>query len=67
MSGVDVHWQRCSPLGLSAGVHRNTNVYMEASNSDCITPSSAMRRSVQMAASAILNCCATPPWCATSP
>ncbi len=35
-------WGRCSPLGLSAGVHRNTNVYMLPSNSDCIAPSSAI-------------------------
>ena len=33
---------RCSPAGLSAGVHRNTNVYMLPSNSDCIAPSSAI-------------------------
>ena len=33
---------RCSPLGESAGVHRNTNVYMLPSNSDCIAPSSAI-------------------------
>ena len=33
---------KCSPLGLSAGVHRNTNVYMLVSNSDCIAPSSAI-------------------------
>lgn len=35
-------WSRCSPLGLRAGVHRNTNVYMLVSNSDCIAPSSAI-------------------------
>ena len=33
---------RRSPLGLSAGVQRNTNVYMLPSNSDCIAPSSAI-------------------------
>jgi len=32
-----------SPLGLSAGVHRNTKLYIAASNSDCITPSSTTR------------------------
>jgi hypothetical protein len=36
-----------SPAGLSAGVHRNTNVYMLPSNSDCIAPSSAMRSSAR--------------------
>ena len=36
-----------SPLGLSAGVHRNTKVYMLASNSDCMAPSSAILRSAQ--------------------
>lgn len=35
-------WGRCSPLGLSAGVHRNTNVYMLPSKSDCMAPSSAI-------------------------
>ena len=30
---------KCSPSGLSAGVHRNTKVYMLPSNSDCIAPS----------------------------
>ena len=33
---------KCSPCGLSAGVHRNTKVYMLPSNSDCIAPSSAI-------------------------
>ncbi len=36
-------WGIFSPLGLSAGVHRNTKVYIDASNSDCMAPSSAMR------------------------
>ena len=27
-----------SPFGPSAGVHRNTNEYIDASNSDCIAP-----------------------------
>ena len=31
-----------SPLGDRAGVQRNTKVYMEPSNSDCIAPSSAI-------------------------
>ncbi len=48
--------RRRAPRGLSAGVHRNTNVYMDASNSDCMAPSSAMRRSLQMAAAASRNC-----------
>ena len=30
---------KCSPSGLSAGVHRNTKVYMLPSNRDCIAPS----------------------------
>lgn len=30
------------PTHLSAGVHRNTKVYMAASNRDCIAPSSAI-------------------------
>ena len=33
---------KCSPCGLSAGVHRKTKVYMLPSNSDCIAPSSAI-------------------------
>jgi hypothetical protein len=31
-----------SLLGLMAIVHRNTKLYMDASNSDCMPPSSAM-------------------------
>lgn len=37
-----------SLLGLSAMVHRNTNEYMDASNMDCIAPSSAMAGSVRV-------------------
>jgi hypothetical protein len=35
-----------SPLGLSAGVHRNTKVYMEASKSAWLAPSRDTRGSV---------------------
>ena len=38
----------CSPLGLRAGVHRNTNVYMAPSNSACIAPSIAIFGSAQL-------------------
>jgi hypothetical protein len=38
-------WGSASPPGLSAGVHRNTKVYMEPSNNACMAPSSAMRSS----------------------
>ena len=38
-------WGICSPWGLRAGVQRNTKVYMEPSNRDCIAPSSATLRS----------------------
>jgi hypothetical protein len=31
-----------SPCGLSAGVHKNTKEYMEASNRDCMAPSIAI-------------------------
>lgn len=31
-----------SSFGLKAGVHRNTNVYMDPSNRDCMAPSSAI-------------------------
>jgi hypothetical protein len=34
-----------SPLGLSAGVQRNTKVYMEDSKSACMTPRRAILRS----------------------
>jgi hypothetical protein len=36
-----------SPLGLNAGVHRKTNVYMEPSNSDWMAPKSAIFSSAQ--------------------
>eukprot|EP00955_Chlamydomonas_euryale_P075779 362445-Chlamydomonas_euryale.AAC.2 len=49
-------WWISSPAGLSAGVHRNTKVYMAASKKDCMAPSSAMRVSPRMAAAAALNC-----------
>lgn len=38
-----IPWGSFSPLGLRAGVHRKTNVYMEASNNDCMAPNRAMR------------------------
>lgn len=38
-------WGSFSPAGLSAGVHKNTNVYMEASNSAWLAPSNATRAS----------------------
>ncbi len=38
-------WGIFSPAGLRAGVHRNTKVYMDASNMACMAPSSAMRGS----------------------
>ena len=37
-----------APAHLSAGVHRKTKVYMDASNSDCIAPSSAILGSAGM-------------------
>ena len=50
----------CSPWGLSAGVHRNTKVYMAPSNSACIAPSMPIFGSAQMRASAWVNCAQTP-------
>ena len=38
-------WGMLSPLGLSAGVHRNTKVYMDPSKRLCMAPRSATRRS----------------------
>jgi hypothetical protein len=35
-----IPWGIFSLLGLRAGVHRNTKVYMEASNKDCMAPNS---------------------------
>ena len=35
-------WGISSSFGLKAGVHRNTNVYIEPSNRDCIAPSKAI-------------------------
>jgi hypothetical protein len=35
-----------SPLGLRAGVHRNTKVYIEPSNSDCMAPSNVIFSSI---------------------
>lgn len=35
-----------SPFGLKAGVHRNTKVYIEPSNKDCIAPNNAIFSSV---------------------
>lgn len=35
-------WGISSELGLRAGVHRNTKVYIEPSNSDCIAPNNAI-------------------------
>ena len=35
-------WGICSLWGARAGVHKNTNVYMDPSNSDCMAPSSAI-------------------------
>ena len=37
----------CSPCGLSAGVHRKTNVYMAPSKSACIAPSMLIFGSVR--------------------
>lgn len=49
------------PLGLSAGVHRNTKLYIDASKRDCIAPRSPTRGSPEMAAIAVRNCCVSPP------
>jgi len=38
-----IPWGSFSPLGLRAGVHRNTKVYMEASKKDCMAPRRATR------------------------
>lgn len=35
-------WGISSSFGLNAGVHRNTQVYMEPSNRDCMAPSNAI-------------------------
>mmetsp|Transcript_5039 Transcript_5039/g.10933 ORF Transcript_5039/g.10933 Transcript_5039/m.10933 type:complete len:204 (+) Transcript_5039:855-1466(+) len=49
-------WGIFSPEGLRAGVQRKTNVYMDASNMDCMAPSSTILRSLTMAFIATLNC-----------
>ena len=48
-------WGMASSRGASAGVQRNTKVYMDASKSAWMAPSRAMDRSPRMAPHAALN------------
>mmetsp|Transcript_28292 Transcript_28292/g.92352 ORF Transcript_28292/g.92352 Transcript_28292/m.92352 type:complete len:247 (+) Transcript_28292:154-894(+) len=50
-----------SSLGLSAGVHRNTKLYIDASKRACIAPRRAIFWSEAIMRTAVWNCCASEP------
>ncbi len=53
----------CSPWGLSAGVHRNTKVYIAPSNSACIAPSIPIFGSAQPHTPGAGSCISRPNPC----